>query len=292
MVKGELATGRFLIPYRVIGHGGEPLLCINGAQQSMAVWRSFASRFCQEFRVVLWDSPGQGRARILSGPCSITLDEQIGIVVDLTAHLGFGEVSIFAASWGAIVAAGFASAFPDRVGKLVLASLGIQPNLAILEMIRAGLSMADRGAKERIGPLMVEGFGKQIPEAYERRIVEQFQTISEEHLRVFYEHCDFVAGIRHISDLIDLRRIRAETLLLIRGSDGTINQQHVHQACADIPHARTMIVEDGGHFLHFETGREDILELYHDLLVAREADPPTDRPRVPLSALVSLELQP
>ena len=44
-VKAALRTERFEIPYRVYENDGPSLICINGIQQSMAMWQNFIARF-------------------------------------------------------------------------------------------------------------------------------------------------------------------------------------------------------------------------------------------------------
>ena len=60
-VKGELKLGRFLVPYRIYGEAQKTIICISGAKQTMAAWRSFVSHFINEYSVVVFDLPGQGR---------------------------------------------------------------------------------------------------------------------------------------------------------------------------------------------------------------------------------------
>ena len=78
--KGELNSGRFVVPYRVYGETGRLIVCVNGAQQTMAVWKSVVSYFFKDYRIVLFDFPGQGRARVLSGPTAISFDEQLDVL--------------------------------------------------------------------------------------------------------------------------------------------------------------------------------------------------------------------
>ena len=41
IVKGELSLQRFLVPYRIYGRAEKTIVCISGAKQTMAAWRSF-----------------------------------------------------------------------------------------------------------------------------------------------------------------------------------------------------------------------------------------------------------
>ncbi len=48
-VKGELELGRFLVPYRIYGEAEKTIICISGAKQTMAAWRSFVSHFVDDY---------------------------------------------------------------------------------------------------------------------------------------------------------------------------------------------------------------------------------------------------
>ena len=63
--KGSIQTGRFIIPYRIYENKGPQFLFINGVQQSMAMWQTFVSRFSPGHRIILFDLPGQGKAKTL-----------------------------------------------------------------------------------------------------------------------------------------------------------------------------------------------------------------------------------
>ena len=62
-LKKNIETGRFSIPLRIYGDTGPHLVCVNGVQQSMAMWRSFVTRFSCEYQIALFDFPGRGKAR-------------------------------------------------------------------------------------------------------------------------------------------------------------------------------------------------------------------------------------
>ncbi|MFH0762577.1 MAG: hypothetical protein V1925_01660, partial [Candidatus Omnitrophota bacterium] len=60
--KDTLKIDRFLIPCRIYESRGAELICLNGVQQSMAMWHSFVRRFRKKYRIILFDFPNQGRA--------------------------------------------------------------------------------------------------------------------------------------------------------------------------------------------------------------------------------------
>ena len=62
--KGNLEFERFLIPYMIFGDKKQSLILLNGAQQSMGVWRSFIPHFIDLYQIITFDFPGQGKAGI------------------------------------------------------------------------------------------------------------------------------------------------------------------------------------------------------------------------------------
>ena len=131
LTKDQLQTGRFVIPYRIYGESGPYIICLNGVQQSMAMWQSFIRRFSPYYQVVLFDFPGQGKGRVLSGSSSVSLDEEIEILHAITKTAKATNISICSASWGGVIALAFAAKYPQLIKRLVLGSLGTKPNASI-----------------------------------------------------------------------------------------------------------------------------------------------------------------
>ena len=265
IVKGEIQEGRFVIPYRVYGESDRLLLCVSGAQQTMAVWKPVVSYFSREYSIVVFDTPGQGRSRILYGSPAITLDEQVDVLHAIVRKTyGYAPLHLAAASWGTIVASAYAARHPGSVEKMILASFGVKPSAAMLDVIRAGQKLYDQGRGPEIALLMIQRFGGQIPEAYQRRIVEQFRQMSQEQFESFYAHCDFVRDTGHIDRFVDLGNIKAHTLIINGDHDTILDLEDVSFARSKIPSCEVQIVPGAGHFLHFE--REEILDVYKEFL--------------------------
>ena len=176
-VAGELNYGRFIIPFRVYGEGPDTIVCLSGAKQTMSAWRSFVSYFHREYRIVVFDMPGQGRAQILSGSAGVSLQEQVDVVHALTREIGLdahAESFIVGGSWGSIVAAAYAAQYPDVFSRVALGSFGTKPNVVLKSVINDVRDMIDSGRGTEIAPLMIQRFGQKIPESLKRLITSQF----------------------------------------------------------------------------------------------------------------------
>lgn len=263
--KGELNLGRFIVPYRIYGEAKETIVCVSGAKQTMAAWRSFISHFVADYSVVVFDLPGQGRAQILSGNHGISFEEQIDVlhnVINTTNRNG--KVILAAASWGTIVSAALAARHPDLIDTLMLGSFGAKPNKVIVEVIREGQRLFNENKTEEIAPLMIRKFAQHIPETQKNQIVAQFSDMSREQFLSFYEHCEFVEKATDIEDFVDLSSIKAKTLIVSGEFDAILDQNDIVEASSRIPDCIYKMIPGAGHFLHWE--RPDILNTYSAFL--------------------------
>ncbi len=266
-IKGVLTIGRFEIPYRVYENDGPHLICLNGIQQSMAMWQGFVARFAADYRIVLFNFPGQGKGRSVSGSVRASLNEEVAILQEVmeTTHVN-QECSFCTASWGGIIALAFASQHPHAVKRLLLGSIGTKPNQKMTEMIRKGC-MIEQSDRAQIADLIIESFGQKLPKAIKKKIGIQFHTLSKENLQSFCEHGLKVISAQTVSDHIDLKNIQVETVI-IRGEEDTIvDFDDVVFLSSQIPNCQLRVIKNVGHFLHLES--EQVFDVYRDLLENR-----------------------
>ena len=79
---------------------------------------------------------------------------------------------------------------------------------------------------------------------------------------------------------MDLRNIKAKTLVINGEHDTIMDMEDVKIATAQIPNCETKIITGVGHFLHNE--REDILDIYRDFL-SDETGPRSSKPNGKMS---------
>ena len=263
-IKDVIKTGRFEIPYRLYGDDGPHLVCLNGIQQSMAMWQAVVARFAGDYRIVLFDFPGQGKGRSVSGPVRASLDEEVAILSDvMKTTRANDDVSLCTASWGGIVALAFASHYPQEVNRLLLGSIGTKTNKKMVETIEKGCSIG-AGNREEFAGLLIESFGQNLPEAIKRRIGTQFRSISTENLQSFCDHGLMVISVEKISDHIDIKNIQVETIIIRGEKDAIVDMDDIEFLSSQIPNCQVKIIKDVGHFLHMES--EEVLDMYWELL--------------------------
>jgi pimeloyl-ACP methyl ester carboxylesterase len=264
VVKGIIEMKRFLIPYRIYENEGPHIICLNGVQQSMAMWHTFVLRYAPYYRIVLFDFPNQGKGRVVSGPVFVTLDEQVDILREVIKATGAKrDVSVCSASWGGIVALAFASRYHNEVRQLCLASLGTKANDKMVKTIEKGFQI-DPENRQKMADILIESFGQNLPENVKNKIISQFHSMSQENLQAFYEHGLFVVSTKKIGDLIKLSNIKAKTFLIYGEEDTIIDLEDVKFLASQIPQCEVKVVKGAGHFLHME--QEDIFDVYEDIL--------------------------
>ncbi|WP_182524409.1 alpha/beta fold hydrolase [Nocardioides dongkuii] len=82
-------------------------------------FRRFVSALATQHRIIRYDRPGCGLSD-RSGPSPASREDEVAVLAGLVEAIGLESLSLFGASSGAVVAAGFAAAEPSRVDRLVV----------------------------------------------------------------------------------------------------------------------------------------------------------------------------
>lgn len=268
--KQTFAHDRFEVSLRSYGDHPDVFLCVGGVLQTMAVWRELVRRFSPYFTVVVFDMPGVGRSKILSGSAHVTLEEQIGVVDAIVRQVQpRGELTLSGSSWGTAVAMGYAVRYPENVSQLVLSSFGMKPTAEMTRLVEQAQALYTARDYAAGAQIIIRMFGQQIGHTYKRQIEAQFANLSDESASAFYEHCRNILQLRHLEDWVDLSRLTARTLIVNGARDRLIDPTDMWRAAERMPDCRCVLVEDVGHFLHFE--RPEILDHYVEFF--ESADP-------------------
>ena len=269
--KGKIRFDRFEIPYRLYGDRDELLVCVSGAMQTMSIWRSVVKYFTSDYQVLVFDMPGVGRSRILEGPAYVSVDEQIHVLDALIRHVqpGSQPLTLAGSSWGTAIAAVYAARYPDRVENLLLSSFGMKPNAGMEYVVKRAGELYRARDFAGGADLILEVFGDRLQAGYKRQIAAQFAGLSAESAEVFHEHCANIMKLGRLDEQIDLRDIKARTLIINGADDPIIDIEDMQQAQRLIPDCQLRLVEGVGHFLHFE--KPELLDEYAKFLLGRPA---------------------
>jgi len=264
---GVLEYSRFSIPYRVYGDHDKVIVCVSGAKQTMSAWRSLIAYFSKEYRIVVFDMPGQGRSEILSGSLGVSLSEQVEVLNCLVEHLDISRHKqrfLIGGSWGSIVSAVYAERYPAVFDKLILGSFGTKPNSVLSSIIQQVQALIAEGRGADIAPMMIEKFGQYIPEILKKQIISQFSNMSEQQFQSFYEHSVFVTQMGDLKAHMNLSLITVPTLVVMGQFDTIMDLFDTRQATKLIPLGQFKLIKGVGHFLHWE--QPDILSEYEAFL--------------------------
>ena len=255
---------RFQIPYRIYGQGAEVLVCINGIQQSMAIWVDFVRRFSHKYKILLFDFPHQGKGLVNAGSADVTLSEQVEILNELLMTAGIQEkLTLCSASWGGVVAASFTIRYPHRTKKLILAGLGTKPNQTMIDTITRGSRLPMENRLE-IAETLISSFGQDLPLKVKAAIISQFERMDQKALASFYQHGSFILACGALHKVIDLKSITCKTILLRGENDAIIDAEDLILLASEIPGSQIRTIKGAGHFLHLENDK--LLDAYADIL--------------------------
>lgn len=112
----ETTLGRLRV--QVGGTDGPAMLFWPSLLMTGDMWAAQARYFGGRYRVILVDPPGHGGSERLSA--TFTFDECARSIADVLDALGVTRAHIVGNSWGGMIGATFAAAYPDRVGAAVL----------------------------------------------------------------------------------------------------------------------------------------------------------------------------
>lgn len=270
-VAGRLDISRFEVPYRLYGNSENLIVCISGAKQTMSAWRSFVSRFQDEFSVLVFDLPGQGRSQIKHGGAGVSLEEQVDalnqLLVKLNAH-SYSSRFLVGGSWGSIVAASYLDRYPGLFDKAILGSFGTKANSVLKSIIDKVQVYIEQGKGAEIAPLMIEKFGQLIPDHLKRQIISQFNDMSEEQFSSFYEHSRSVNEMGDLKRYVKLEGISIPVLVVMGQFDTIMDLFDTRNATKLLAKGEFKLIKGVGHFLHWE--KPELLELYSDYLNCNE----------------------
>lgn len=263
--RGNIQHKSFRIPYRICGEG-EDILCLNGIQQSMAMWGSFIRRFEKQYRITLFDFPYQGNGKTNNGSPKLSLDEQVAILESVMCQIGIEKATICSASWGGVIALLFAISFPHRIERLLLASVGMRPNALMKDTILTGIK-GEKSNREHMAQIIINRFGGNLPARIKRQITNQFKIMPHERLAAFCEHGLAVIAAGSLNKIVPLSRISNSTVIIYGENDKIIDYADVEELALQIPDCTIKIIPDAGHFLHLEN--EKVFDVYEEIFTRK-----------------------
>ena len=216
-----------------------PLVLLHGgmgvATDPLYGWAGLAPSFAEQFRLVLADHRGHGRT---ANPAGWMTFEQLGDDLNaLIEHLGLGPVHLAGISDGGVMALDQALRRPATVRTLVL----IGTNFCVDERTLREVDSIDAGTIERDHPDFAARFAGHHDRGkypgYWKDLIGQI--IDNNRVNPSWTE-------------IDLREVRAPTLLIAGEDDPFANTRQMVVMKKDIPDAEWLVVNHSGHAVHSE----------------------------------------
>jgi pimeloyl-ACP methyl ester carboxylesterase len=268
------------LAYRQTTNGHPPLVLIHGWGGSSRHWADTSSRLADFRSLYALDLPGHGETparRGATGPLDLAR-----MVIQFADRLSLDRFDLNGHSWGAAVAILVAAHWPDRVNRLVLASLGTARNaLEQLAMTQAHHQMTIAMTLWRPWLVMsrpwvafsrpaINWIGAQ-PEVYRaiaRHVVRELpdDAMMRMGIRDFLDTdpltaLEYAIGSGSPAFLDALKTMTAPTLLVHADGDAVMPPSGVHALAARIRDVRRVQLDDCGHLPMIERPEE-----YHRLL--------------------------
>ncbi|WP_375194329.1 alpha/beta fold hydrolase [Sphingobium sp.] len=124
---GDIPRAGGVIRYRTLGpSNGEPVLLLHKVGGWLADWRAVAPLLAARHRVIAMDLPGHGGSAMLGRPPHVqTVAESAALILASLSELGVNRFAVAGNSLGGIVGINLAARYPERVSRLILASVSL-----------------------------------------------------------------------------------------------------------------------------------------------------------------------
>lgn len=251
------------LAYTEVG-SGPPLLCVPGGPGRAAAYLEDLGGLSAGRTLVRLDNRGTGMSEVPSDPASLRFDRMAGDIDALRRHLGLEQVDVLGHSAGTLLVQVWASRNPAHVRSLVLVTpvAALQggtrsdaaairaarsdqpwyPDAAAAETALSDAPRAQRQALVRARRPFYYARWDERTQAHAASADRQSNRRAEEAFHLGTEDADVAAVARGLRDVV------APVLVLGCALDGATGVDAVQEVAGSFPHARTVVLDDAGHF--------------------------------------------
>ena len=227
------------------GDGPVALLLLHPLGADLRFWDAFVAAWDRPEPVVACDlrgvggSPGPGRP--------VGFAEHVADLEDLRLRLGFDRLVPVGCAIGAMVAACYAAAHPDRAAALVLANPGVRTVPAARAVIADRVALVRDGGMRAILPGAVDrAFAAQPRDARHARYLAMFGAQSAEA----YALAALAVLDADVSS--ELARVECPTLVVAGAHDALFPSDQAREVQALVRGSRLEIDPDAAHFVPYQ----------------------------------------
>jgi len=258
--------------YRRVGQGAATAVYLHGGPSSMSDGGYELDALARGRTLIAFDQRSGGKSQLVDDPTRLTAKYYIRDLEALQKHFGLRQFTVIGQSWGAMLAALFATRHPDTVERLLLLSPGPPANRFFPERIEKTDAAIGEVGVARIAALTTE-----IASAPDDRVAalcrERYQLIFRAYLnnvdalrRMRVGYCDYPpAAIRHetiagdylypsLGDwdfLPELAKLN-QPALVVEGADTKVPLEATEAWAAALPTGRLLLVPGANHIVWLE----------------------------------------
>ncbi|OJX50265.1 MAG: alpha/beta hydrolase [Flavobacterium sp. 38-13] len=252
--------------YSRIEGEGKPLLILHGFLGMSDNWKTFAGQIATEgFQLHILDLRNHGRSFHSD---VFTYEAMVQDVFEYCEGHGLDKISILGHSMGGKVAMFFATTYPEKVEKLIVADIGPKYYRPHHQDILAGLNAVDLSQKpdraqvEEILKEYVSDFGTRQFLMKSLYWIEPGQLAFRFNLPVFNEYID------NIGEALPENALFEKPTLFVRGGNSNyIKDEDFEMIRRHFPNSEIKTIPNAGHWLHAENPKDFYSESIQYLLV-------------------------
>lgn len=255
------------IAYRELGEGSYTLLFIHGLGNSMIGWENNIQKLSNHFRCIAVDLPGNGLSSKDDYPYSMPFFANC--LLDFIATKELSNIVLVGHSMGGQIAMWMSHLQAAVIAKLILIAPAGLEKFSTLEktMMKGSMSLLDFGMTDesKLKKALLASF-YHLDDTAKDMIAMMVKTVglhTGKHYSKMIEKC--IQSMLQDSPHHFLNEIYQETLLLFGDMDAMIPNKIFHpytttslaqQSIANFKHGHLTMINNGGHFVHWEKARE------------------------------------
>lgn len=228
--------------YRTAGQATAlPLLLVNSLGTDARIWDAVIEPLAARYRVISYDKRGHGLSD--APPAPYALDDHVADLRALADHLGLDRFALAGVSVGGLIAQGFATAHPERLGALVLCDTAAKVGTAQLWNARIA-AVTGKGIASISGAILERWFSRAFREARPAEFAGWRNMLERCPVEGYAGTCAALrdADLRRAVGKIDLR-----TLAVVGEQDGSTPPELVRELVGMLHNARLEIIPGAGH---------------------------------------------
>lgn len=238
----RLSNSQMRVSYLEAGQGA-PLVLIHGVGMNAEVWYPQIEALSARFRVIAVDMPGHGESDAFSRP--VSLPDYVAWLAEFLDQRPEARFAVAGHSMGALIAAGLAIDYPERVSHaIVMSGVYRRSDAARQAVLRRAQELA-AGSADLDSPL-ARWFGDDEREAALReRVGRWLQQVNLQGYADAYQA--FASGDEVYADRWD--EMACPVLVLTGELDANSNPQMARAMAAAAPQGQAIVVANARHMV-------------------------------------------